>query len=109
MDEEEEKLMEEARQWLSFVMDDALHSKEKMKEKLQQLQQDLNGEFDVNEEKIVVYNFVSYLQWRLGDREKAFAASKLAEGIEIKPNLITHCKKVIFLMELEQPCRSRKL
>lgn len=42
MDEDEEGRMEEARQWSSFLMDDALLTKDKMKEKLKQLQEDLN-------------------------------------------------------------------
>lgn len=43
MDYEENK-MEEARQWSTFVMDDVMlmQSKQKMKEKLQQLQKDLD-------------------------------------------------------------------
>lgn len=61
MDEEaEEKMMDKARQWSSFVMDDVMLSKVKMKEKLQQLQEDLDEGFGVNEEKIFVYNFISY-------------------------------------------------
>lgn len=52
-DKTEEKMMDKARQWSSFVLDDALLSKEKMKEKLQQLQEDLEEGFDVNEEKIL--------------------------------------------------------
>lgn len=108
-DKTEEKMMDKARQWSSFVLDDALLSKEKMKEKLQQLQEDLEEGFDVNEEKIFVYNFISYLHWRLGNREKAFAASKLAEELEKEPNLIIRCNKVLFNIELEQHYRSKEL
>lgn len=109
MDDEEEKKMEEARQWSSFMMDDVMQSKQKMKEKLQQLQKDLDEECDVDEEKVRNYNFISYLYWRLGDREEAFAASKRAEELENEPNLITHCNKVIFNTELEQHYRSKEL
>lgn len=109
MDEEEEERMDEVRQWSSFVMDDVLQSKEKMKEKLQQLQKDFDEECDINEEKIFAHNFIFYLHWRLGDREKALAALKLAKDLEKEPNLITHCNEVISNKELEQSCRSKKL
>lgn len=109
MDDEEVVRMEEVRPWSSFVMDDVLQSKEKMKEKLQQLQKDLDEEFDVNEERIRNYNFISYLFWRLNDREKAVATSKLAEELEKEPNLITHCNKIIFNTELEQHYHSKEL
>lgn len=84
MDEEVEKKILEARQWSSFVMDDVLQSKQKMKEKRQVLQQDLDEGFDVNEEKIFVNNFISYLHWRLNYREEAFAASKRAADLELE-------------------------
>lgn len=109
MDEDEEGRMEEARQWSSFLMDDALLTKDKMKEKLTQLQEDLNKEFDMNEEKIFAHNFIFYLHWRLGHREKALAALRLAEDLEKEPNLITHCNEVILNKELEDSCRSKKL
>lgn len=109
MDEEAELKIEGARKWSSFVMDDALPGKEKMKEKLQQLQKDLDEEFDVNEEQIFAYNFTSYLHWRLGNIEQAFAASKLAEELEEEPNLITCCNKIIFHAELEKHYCSKKL
>lgn len=53
-DKTEEKMMDKARQWSSFVLDDALLSKEKMKEKLQQLQEDFEEGFDVNEGNILI-------------------------------------------------------
>ncbi|XP_065934463.1 uncharacterized protein [Magallana gigas] len=109
MDEEVKIKMLEARQWSLFVIDDLLQSKQKMKEKRQVLQQDLDEGFDVNEEKIFVNNFISYLHWRLNDREEAFAASKRAAELETEPNLVTHCNKVIFNMELEEHYRSKKL
>lgn len=109
MDEEEEGRMDEVRRWSSFVMDDVLQSKEKMKEKLQQLQKDFDEECDIKEEKIFAHNFIFYLHWRLGDREKALAALKLAKDLEKEPNLITHCNEVISNKELEQSCRSKKL
>lgn len=110
MDYEENK-MEEARQWSTFVMDDVMlmQSKQKMKEKLQQLQKDLDEVFDVKEEKVRNYNFISYLLFRLNDREKAIATSTLAEELEKEPNLITQCNKVIFNTELEQHYRSKEL
>lgn len=46
----------------------------------------IDNRFDVNEKKIVYIFF--YLHWRLGDREKAFAASKLAKELEKQPNQI---------------------
>lgn len=109
MDEEVKIKMLEARQWSSFVMDDVLQSKQKMKEKRQVLQQGLDEGFDVNEEKIFVNNFISYLHWRLNDREETFAASKRAAELETEPNLVTHCNKVIFNMELEEHYRSKEL
>lgn len=109
MDEEEEEKMEEARQWSSFVMDDALQSKEKMKEKLKQLQEDLDEKVDVKKENVRNFNFISYLHWRLGDREKAFDALKHAEELENEPNLITHCNKILFFKELEKHYRSQEL
>lgn len=109
MDEEVKIKMLEARQWSLFVMDDVLQSKQKMKEKRQVLQQDLDEGFDVNEEKIFVNNFISYLHWRLNDREEAFAASKRAAELETEPNLVTHCNKVIFNTQLEEHYRSKEL
>lgn len=108
MDEEEEK-MEEARQWSSFVMDDALQSKKKMKEKLKQLQEDLDERVDVKKDNVRIFNFISYLHWRLGDREKAFDALKHAEELENEPNLIIHCNKILFFKELEKHYRSKEM
>lgn len=109
MDDEEEEKMEEARQWSSFVMDDALQSKEMIKEKLKQLQEDLDEKVDVKKENVRNFNFISYLHWRLGDREKAFDALKHAEELENEPNLITHCNKILFFKGLEKHYRSKEL
>ncbi|XP_052716890.1 uncharacterized protein LOC128189358 [Crassostrea angulata] len=112
MDDEVEIKMAKAREWSSFVMDDVLQSKEeieKIKKKLKVLQADLEEEFDVNEEKIFVNNFISFLHWRLGDREKAFAASKRALELEEEPNLVNRCNEVLFHIELEKHYCSKKL
>lgn len=109
MDDEEEEKMEEARQWSSFVLDDALYGKEKMKKKLKQLQEDLDEKVDVKKERIRNFNLISYLHWRLGDRDKAFAALKHAEELENEPNLITQCNKILYFTELEKHYHSQEL
>lgn len=44
-------MIDKIRQRSLFVIDDALLSKEKINEKLQQLQEDIDKRFDVNEKK----------------------------------------------------------
>lgn len=55
-------MIDKIRQRSLFVIDDALLSKEKINEKLQQLQEDIDKRFDVNEKKICLYFFLSALE-----------------------------------------------
>lgn len=80
-----------------------------MKKKLKQLQEDLDEKVDVKKERIRNFNLISYLHWRLGDRDKEFAALKHAEELENEPNLITQCNKILYFTELEKHYHSQEL
>lgn len=96
---DEEVDTKEIRKLSSFVLDDAFQSKEEMKEKLEKFQKDLDEEFDDNEEKFFVQNIMSYLQWKLEERENAFKSVNIAEELQKKPHLITQCNKILFYTE----------
>ncbi|XP_061196280.1 uncharacterized protein LOC133204545 [Saccostrea echinata] len=108
-DEDEERKMEEIRKWSSFVLDDVIDSNEKTKKKLHLLQKDLDAGFDLKEEKARAINLISYLHWRLGEREKAFEAIKKAQEVNESRSLITLCNEILFHQEVGEYCQFRKL
>lgn len=62
----------------------------------------------MNEEKIFVYNFIFYLYWRLGYREKVFVVLRFVEDLEKELNLIIYCNEVILNKEFEDSCCLKK-
>lgn len=48
------------------------------------------------------FNFIFYLYWRLGDREKVFDVLKYVEELENELNLIIYCNKILFFKEFEK-------
>lgn len=109
MEEAEEKQLKQIKENSAFVLDDALERKEKIKFKLQQLNKDLDAGFDLNEENIRAYNFISYLFWKLGEREKAFEAIEKAEELDKELNVISLCNKIMFHHEAGEYSQSHDL
>ena len=92
----------------SFILDEALEGREKIREKLNQLEQDIEESIDTNQEIIWIHDFISYLYWKLGDRQKAFETIERAKTLD-EPNPITHSNKILFLIELNEYSQSEKL
>lgn len=89
---DEEIDTEEIRKFSSFQFDDVFKSKEDMEEKLNKFQKSLEEECDDIEERIFVQNFISYLQWRLKERENAIKSLNMVENLQkTQPHLTTHC------------------
>lgn len=109
MEDEEEVDAEYIRKSSSFVLDNVFQRKEEMKEELEKFQKDLDEEFDDIEEIIFVQNIISYMQWRLQERENAFRSLDIVEGLQKKPHLITHCNKILFYTESGKHYLSNKL
>lgn len=110
-DEDQEKVDEEdIKRSSSFVLDNVFHqSKEEMREELEKFQKDVDEEFDDIEERIFVQNIISYMQWRLQESENAFKSLDIAERLQKKPHLITHCNKILFYTESGKHYLSNKL
>lgn len=96
MEDEEKVDEEEIRRSSSFVLDNVFQSREEMREELEKFQKDVDEEIDDTEERIFVQNIISYLQWRLDERDNAFKSLEIAETLQKKPYLITHCNKILF-------------
>ena len=92
----------------SFILDEALEGREKIREKLNQLEQDIEESIDTNQEIIWIHNFISYLYWKLGDRQKAFEAIERAKTLD-EPSLITFCNEILFNIESAEYSQSEKL
>lgn len=97
---DEEIDTEEIKKFSSFQFDDVFKSKEDMEEKLNKFQKSLEEECDDIEERIFVQNFISYLQWRLKERENAIKSLNMVENLQkTQPHLTTHCNKILFDIE----------
>ena len=92
----------------SFILDEALEGREKIREKLNQLEQDIEESIDTNQEIIWIHNFISYLYWKLGDRQKAFEAIEHAKTLD-EPSLITYCNEILFYDGSAEYSQSEKL
>ena len=92
----------------SFILDEALEGREKIREKLNQLEQDIEESIDTNQEIIWIHDFISYLYWKLGDRQKAFEAIERAKTLD-EPSLITYCNEILFNIESAEYSQSEKL
>ncbi|XP_062600845.1 uncharacterized protein LOC134262469 [Saccostrea cucullata] len=108
-DEAEERKIDEIRKWSSFVLDDIIESNERTKKKLHLLQKDMDAGFDLKEENVRALNLISYLHWRLGERDKAFEALKKAQVVKKSGSLITLCNEILFHYEVSEFFQSRKL
>lgn len=109
MGDEENVDKEDIRKSSSFVLDNVFQNKEEMKEELEKFQKDIDEEFDDIEERIFVQNIISYLQWRLEERENAFKSLNIVEELQKKPHFVTQCNKILFYTASGKHYLSNKL
>ena len=109
-DDTDDQESEKIKRWSSFQLDDAFErDKIMMKEKLDQLEIEIDEGFDASPEKARHFNFMAYLYWKFDDRPKAFAFVERAENLQEGANLITQCNKIIFNKESGEHSRAQKL
>jgi hypothetical protein len=96
----EEELLHEIKQYSSFVMDSDITTIDKLAVVLKRLIYDFESRLDGAEENRRLLNFISYLLWRKGDREKALAyAGKVKEYGEEIHSLVYFNNTIVFKEE----------